>query len=98
MGLGTRVSALQRAATSPERADALGQAAARLVDPVGMGKEYKLMGVTGGAARAADAEGVWPFVAGEIGEEDTAAAQVQHLAHDSRDAGIGSVASHFVVQ
>jgi NADH dehydrogenase [ubiquinone] 1 alpha subcomplex assembly factor 7 len=68
MGLGTRVSALQRVATSPERADALGQAAARLVDPVGMGKEYKVMGVTSGAARAADAEGAWPFVAGASGK------------------------------
>lgn len=63
MGLGTRVNTLQRAAASPERADVLGEAAARLVDPVGMGKEYKVMGVTAGAA---DTDGVWPFIAGEI--------------------------------
>lgn len=37
VGLGTRVSSLQHAATFPERADALGEAAARLVDPDGHG-------------------------------------------------------------
>ncbi|KAH9970552.1 S-adenosyl-L-methionine-dependent methyltransferase [Lactifluus volemus] len=46
MGIGTRVGALQRTAASPERADALGKAAARLVDAGGMGREYKVMGVT----------------------------------------------------
>ena len=69
MGIGTRVSALQRAAASPERADALVEAAARLVDPAGMGRQYKVMGVTGGAA---DADGVWPFVTGELREEAAA--------------------------
>jgi NADH dehydrogenase [ubiquinone] 1 alpha subcomplex assembly factor 7 len=93
MGLGTRVNALQRAAASPERGDALAEAAARLVDPAGMGKEYKVMGLTGGAARAADAEGVWPFVAGEIREEDATAVQAQHLSqsHDARRAGLVGV-------
>ncbi|KAI9463192.1 S-adenosyl-L-methionine-dependent methyltransferase [Lactarius psammicola] len=86
MGIGTRVSALQRAATSPARADALSEAAARLVDPAGMGREYKVMGVTGGAAPAADADGVWPFVAGEIREEEAAAAPAQHQARDAQDA------------
>jgi hypothetical protein len=57
MGLGTRANALQRAAASPEHGDALAEAAARLVDPAGMGKEYKVMGLTGGAACTADAEG-----------------------------------------
>ncbi|KAN0134514.1 putative S-adenosyl-L-methionine-dependent methyltransferase domain containing protein, partial [Lactarius tabidus] len=93
MGLGTRFNALQRTAASPERGDALAKAAARLVDPAGMGKEYKVMGLTGGAACAADAEGVWPFVAGEIREEDAMAVQAQHLSqsHDARDAGLVGV-------
>ncbi|KAN0134541.1 S-adenosyl-L-methionine-dependent methyltransferase [Lactarius tabidus] len=93
MGLGTRVSALQRAAASPERGDALAEATARLVDPAGMGKEYKVMGLTGSAACAADAEGVWPFVAGEIREEDATAVQAQHLSqsHDARGAGLVGV-------
>ncbi|KAF8257464.1 S-adenosyl-L-methionine-dependent methyltransferase [Lactarius quietus] len=38
MGIGTRVSALQRAATSSERADAISEAAARLADPAGIGR------------------------------------------------------------
>jgi len=83
MGIGTRVDALQRAAASPARADALSEATARLVDPAGMGREYKVMGVTGGAARAADTDGVWPFVAGEIREEEAAAAPAQHQARDA---------------
>ena len=73
MGLGTRVSALRRAAASPERADVLSKAAARLVDPAGMGREYKVMGVTAVAASAADTDGVWPFIAGEIREQDSTA-------------------------
>jgi NADH dehydrogenase [ubiquinone] 1 alpha subcomplex assembly factor 7 len=87
MGLSTRVSALQRAASFPERADTLGKAAARLVDPTGMGKEYKVMGVTGGAARAADADGVWPFIAGELRKDDAAVAQA-HLAQDAQVRGL----------
>ncbi|KAH9998921.1 S-adenosyl-L-methionine-dependent methyltransferase [Russula vinacea] len=47
MGIDTRVAALERAAAFPERGVALGKAAARLVDGAGMGKEYKVMGVTG---------------------------------------------------
>ena len=71
MGIGARVAALQRAAVSAERADALGKAAARLVDAAGMGREYKVMGVTGRPGRGdAEAEEVWPFVAGEVVVQD----------------------------
>jgi hypothetical protein len=68
MGIGPRVAALQRAAALPERGAALEKAAARLVDATGMGREYKVMGVTGGVGGngGGDAEGVWPFVAGEV--------------------------------
>jgi len=66
MGISARVDALQRAAVSSERADALGKAVARLVDAAGMGREYKVMGVTGGR----DAEEVWPFIAGEVVARD----------------------------
>jgi SAM-dependent MidA family methyltransferase len=71
MGIGTRIGALQRAATSPERADALGKAATRLVDAAGMGREYKVMGVTGGMKDKDTGEGVWPFVAGEVQDAPT---------------------------
>jgi len=73
MGIGARVAALQRAAVSAERAEALGQAAARLVDAAGMGREYKVMGVTGRPGRGdAEAEEVWPFIAGEVVVQDAA--------------------------
>jgi hypothetical protein len=68
MGIGARVAALQHAAASPERADALEKAAARLVDATGMGREYKVMGVT--ASSGAAEEDVWPFVAGEAVDRD----------------------------
>lgn len=83
MGLGTRISALQRAAPNPERADVLSKAAARLVDPAGMGREYKVMGVTAGTASAADTDGVWPFIAGEIQEQDPAASRAQDPPRDA---------------
>jgi hypothetical protein len=63
MGLGTRIATLRRAAASPERGVALEQAAARLVDGAGMGREYKVMGVTGGVVGGIGE--VWPFIAGE---------------------------------
>jgi hypothetical protein len=66
MGIGARVAALQRAAGVPERGIALEKAAVRLVDGTGMGREYRVMGVVG--TEGGDAEGVWPFVAGEVEE------------------------------
>lgn len=63
MGIGSRVAALQRAAASPERGVALEKDAARLVDGAGMGREYKVMGVTGGVGEGTG--DVWPFIAGE---------------------------------
>ena len=63
MGIGTCVAALQRAAASPERGVALENAAERLVDGAGMGREYKVMGVTGGVDRGTGE--VWPFIAGD---------------------------------
>jgi hypothetical protein len=93
MGLRTCVSTLQHTAASPNHVDALGKAAAWLIEPMGMGKEYKVKGVTGGA----DAEGVWPFVASKIWDKDTMTVQVQHLAHDAWGAGaqglVGSIGS-----
>jgi NADH dehydrogenase [ubiquinone] 1 alpha subcomplex assembly factor 7 len=68
MGIDTRIAALQRAAAFPERGVALGKAAARLVDGTGMGREYKVMGVTGVKEGT---EGVWPFVRGEVQETRT---------------------------
>jgi NADH dehydrogenase [ubiquinone] 1 alpha subcomplex assembly factor 7 len=47
MALSQRVAALLRSASSPERAQAIEDAAARLIDPNGMGAEYKILGVVG---------------------------------------------------
>ncbi|GLB40232.1 hypothetical protein LshimejAT787_0801030 [Lyophyllum shimeji] len=57
MGITVRAAELARQAKSEERRSAILDAAKRLVDPVGMGKEYKVMGFTslrnGDAARDA---------------------------------------------
>ena len=71
MGIGTRLAALRRAASSPEHEVALDKAAARLVDGAGMGREYKVMGVTGGVGGGTGE--VWPFIAGEA--QDTLKAE-----------------------
>lgn len=73
MGLGVRVDALVRAAEGGGRdGEALRAAAERLVDRLGMGTEYRVMGITAGAGEGegGDAKaGTWPFV--EIpGEEE----------------------------
>lgn len=67
MGLQLRVDALVRNAKTDERRTAIRDAAKRLVDPVGMGKEYQVMGITNLGRDASGDEtestaGVWPFV------------------------------------
>lgn len=65
MGLPFRLQGLLKAAKSEERREDLRGAAARLVDPVGMGKEYQVLGITGESPSADGAEvaPVWPFMA-----------------------------------
>jgi NADH dehydrogenase [ubiquinone] 1 alpha subcomplex assembly factor 7 len=69
MGIRLRVNALVRNAGSGEREKAILEAAERLVDPIGMGKEYKVMGIvsppTGDETTASS--DIWPFV--EVKEE-----------------------------
>ena len=90
MGLGTRISALRRAVASPERVDGLGEAAARLVNPVRMSKGYKVMGVTAGAASAADTDGVCRSLQA-IRENDAAASRAHDLSRDARGVGVGEL-------
>ncbi|KAH8100954.1 DUF185-domain-containing protein [Cristinia sonorae] len=47
MGLTQRVQKLQQAANDPERSKVIGSAAERLIDPTGMGSQYKVLGVSG---------------------------------------------------
>jgi hypothetical protein len=70
MGIGTRVAGLRRVATCEK-------AAARLVDCAGMGRGYKVMGVTGGVGGGT--EDVWPFKAGEV-RPHCKECKVDHLA------------------
>ena len=71
MGLRLRVDALVRNAKTDERRTAIRDAAKRLVDPVGMGKEYQVMGITnfGSGAEARSPADVWPFVDVKEGKE-----------------------------
>lgn len=46
MGLGTRVEGLMQKASTDEQADRIEDAALRLVDTVGMGQQYKILGFT----------------------------------------------------
>ncbi|KAF9000650.1 S-adenosyl-L-methionine-dependent methyltransferase [Cyathus striatus] len=58
MGLQIRVDALVRAATSDERKDTIRKGAERLVDLVGMGKDYQVLGI----AKQRNQQDVWPFI------------------------------------
>jgi NADH dehydrogenase [ubiquinone] 1 alpha subcomplex assembly factor 7 len=54
LGLDARVNTLLRAATSEARQEQIASAAKRLVDPLGMGTQYKVLGVIG--TKSADSE------------------------------------------
>ncbi|TFY51126.1 hypothetical protein EVG20_g11153 [Dentipellis fragilis] len=62
MGLSMRVDALKRAAKSDERKQAIESSAQRLADMIGMGREYKVLGVTSNGGGEDDAGRVWPFL------------------------------------
>ena len=58
------MDALVRNAKTDERRSHIQDAAKRLVDPIGMGKEYQVMGITnfGNGAAAQAPIDVWPFI------------------------------------
>jgi len=65
MGMDIRVEALKHAAKTEARKEEIDKAACRLVDTMGMGMEYRVLGITshgriGDDAGAAD--DVWPFM------------------------------------
>ena len=66
MGIDARVARLTAAKASTDTAgkEDIARAARRLVDPTGMGVQYKVLGITGtGGRELNDGEGeVWPFV------------------------------------
>lgn len=62
MGLELRLKSLLKAAETDERRKEIREAAARLVDPIGMGKEYQVMGIMN-KPKSKESENmvVWPF-------------------------------------
>jgi NADH dehydrogenase [ubiquinone] 1 alpha subcomplex assembly factor 7 len=65
MGMHMRVEALKRSAESEARKEVIDKAASRLVDILGMGKEYQVLGITSHRRSGDDAgamKGVWPFM------------------------------------
>ncbi|PWN92027.1 DUF185-domain-containing protein [Acaromyces ingoldii] len=58
LGLGPRVEALEKAAANDERRADISSAAKRLVDPTGMGAQYKVLGVSSEASSGGSAEAV----------------------------------------
>jgi NADH dehydrogenase [ubiquinone] 1 alpha subcomplex assembly factor 7 len=64
MGIYLRTDALARSASSPERKQAIKDGTDRLVDPLGMGEQYKVLGVVAkSSGEGQDAPHVWPFTA-----------------------------------
>lgn len=57
-----RIEMLKRAAKTEERRDAIDTAASRLVDTIGMGKEYQVLGITCHGKNAGGEGTVWPFI------------------------------------
>ncbi len=62
MGLQARLDALTASAKTDERKRQIEQAAKRLVDPTGMGTQYRSMGMTGKRKTVLADEERWPFV------------------------------------
>lgn len=67
MGISLRVDALARSATSESRKAAIRDSANRITDRLGMGEEYKVLGLTStGQMEGLMGAEVWPF---EVKEE-----------------------------
>jgi len=61
LGLPLRLQGLLKAAKTDERREEIRSAAVRLVDPMGMGKEYQVMGITNKLSKRSESACVWPF-------------------------------------
>lgn len=63
MNINARVAQLVRNSADSVRGNDILRATRRLIDPIGMGTEYKVLGITGAGARQPRVEDlVWPFV------------------------------------
>lgn len=61
LGLPLRLQGLLKAAKTDERREEIRSSAERLVDPVGMGKEYQVMGITNRPSEGMKSASAWPF-------------------------------------
>jgi NADH dehydrogenase [ubiquinone] 1 alpha subcomplex assembly factor 7 len=62
MGIQIRAAALALSASSLERKQAIEDGANRLIDPLGMGEQYKVLGIVAKSdGEGQDARDVWPF-------------------------------------
>ncbi|KAJ3549004.1 hypothetical protein NM688_g5227 [Phlebia brevispora] len=62
MGLQLRVDALKKSASSEARKADIEAAAKRLIDPLGMGRQYQFLGITGTRNIQPTPEQCWPFI------------------------------------
>lgn len=64
MGLELRLQSLLKAAGSENRRKEIRNAAARLVDPISMGREYQVMGITNRLPKSEKSKDrvIWPFI------------------------------------
>lgn len=73
MGIQLRTASLIRAATTPERRKVIEEGVNRLVDPLGMGGQYAVLGITSNKKVGPRDQGVWPFVDVEASASSTQA-------------------------
>lgn len=73
LGMGTRVDKLIDSASSQQRKDDISGSAKRLVDPLGMGAQYQVMGIVPRAGEGQEEE-VYPFIAPPAPAPETAPA------------------------
>ena len=73
MGIQLRTASLIRAATTPERRKVIEEGVNRLMDPLEMGGQYAVLGITSNKKIGPRDQGVWPFVAVQAGASSTQA-------------------------
>ncbi|KIJ66938.1 hypothetical protein HYDPIDRAFT_85910 [Hydnomerulius pinastri MD-312] len=66
LGVQLRAANLMKSAATEERKTAIAEGVNRLVDPLGMGGQYAVLGVVG-SKKGLEKEEVWPFIEGEGG-------------------------------
>ena len=61
LGLPLRLEGLLEETKTAEQREEIRSAAAKLVNPTGMGKEYKVMGITSKTSEKTKSASTWPF-------------------------------------